>query len=200
MLWVITKYWPVLLVYFVVISFVILYRYIKSKDKKGLITLQEILWSFAVLGLLLNFISLELDRLSTEKTIESYEVINRPYIYIGRIDGSADPVNNILKCRAAVVNTGSIPGWNTTIEGSVNRGGIIVESEDSFNYTALYPESVTWTRFHFPIDKEGKVDITYTINYDDYRGFKYEYVTSLYYDWESNSFTFEKCDETITKP
>ncbi len=200
--------------YVFIITLVVIYRFfLKRKKKKPetfkkvelvekqkFFTFQEFLLSLVIFGLILNFYSLELNRLNTEKNMENYEVINRPYVFIRKINGKLDGTKRLLNCRVALVNNGSVPRLNNKIRGEVFYGSESAGSQDKPEYAAIYPESVVWSRFGFPIEPEVPVEIEYTVNYSDYRGYKYEYEVHFAYNWEFSSFTFQKSDETIVKP
>jgi hypothetical protein len=214
MVWNIDRIWPWAVGYVCVIAIVIAFRLISNRKKrkqrtgkkaplegeKKVFTFQEFLLSLAIFGLILNFYSLELNRINTEKNLENYEVTNRPYIFIRKINGKLDKTTNVLKCRVAVTNAGSVPSLNTKIDGKVTYGDECRESEDKPFYSAIYPESVVWTRFGFPFKPVQPVKIVYEVTYSDYRGYLYEYEVHIRYNWEFNSFTFEKSDENVIKP
>lgn len=214
MVWNIDKIWPWAVGYICIIGCVIIFRLISNRRKlrtgagkkptseveRKIFNFQEFLLSLAIFGLILNFYSLELNRINTEKNLENYEVTNRPYIFIRKINGKLDKTTNVLNCRVAIINTGSVPSLNTKITGKVFFGDESYESKDKPGYSAIYPESLVWTRFGFPVDPVKPVKIVNKVTYSDYRGYLYEYEVHIRYNREFHSFTFEKSDETITKP
>jgi hypothetical protein len=165
-----------------------------------ILNFQEVVLTAGVIGLFFNILGLQLNRESLAGSIESNEVRNRPYVYIGALEKRYNEDRTAMLCIAEVTNSGSVPGFDFRFSGKTKIGekefgGRKITAE---RYGAIYPGQALRPAFLVPIGHGLPVEVEIAISYDDYRPYHYEYAVNLLYNPDFDTLRVTKCDEKIS--
>ena len=171
----------------------------KKAEPRKILTFQEIILTAGVIGLFFNILGLHMNRESLAENVESYEVRNRPYVFISKVERQFNEDMTAVLCTTDITNTGSVPGFNFKYSGEIKIGS------KSFNlrtikqerYGAIYPDQVFHTRFGFPVAHGRPVTVELKLSYEDYRPYHYFYTVEYEYNPEWGTLRMARCDEEI---
>jgi hypothetical protein len=172
----------------------------EKPEYKRILNFQELVLTAGVIGLFFNILGLQLNRESLAGSIESNEVRNRPYVYIGDVEKRYNEDRTAMLCVSEVANSGPVPGFDFRFSGKIKIGekefgGRKIKAE---RYGAIYPGQALRPAFLVPIGHGLPVDVEIAISYDDYRPYHYEYTVTLLYNPDFDTLRVTKCDEKIT--
>ena len=171
----------------------------KKPEPKKILTFQEVILTAGVIGLFFNILGLQMNRESLAENVESYEVRNRPYVFVSKVERQFNEDMTAVFCTTDITNTGSVPGFNFKYTGTIKIGAksFNLRTIKAEKYGAIYPDQVFHTRFGFPVAHGRPVNVELKLSYEDYRPYHYTFTVNYEYNPEWTTLRMTRCDEEV---